>query len=65
MAEVESPVTRKGSKVGSGQPIGPGARSSPFTWRWRTDRQRSSAAISRVQARRTSVAVLISDGDRP
>jgi hypothetical protein len=29
MAEVESPVTRKGSKVGSGQPLGPGARSNP------------------------------------
>ena len=27
--EVESPVTRKGSKVGSGQPLSPGARSSP------------------------------------
>jgi hypothetical protein len=29
MAEVESPVTRKGSKVGSGQPMSPGARSNP------------------------------------
>jgi hypothetical protein len=31
MAErvVESPVTRKGSKVSSGQPLGPGARSNP------------------------------------
>ena len=29
MAEVESPVTRKGSKVGSGQPLSPGARSNP------------------------------------
>jgi hypothetical protein len=29
MAEVESPVTRKGSKVGSGQPLGPGSRSGP------------------------------------
>jgi hypothetical protein len=29
MAEVESPVSRKGSKVGSGQPLGPGARSNP------------------------------------
>ena len=27
--EVVSPVTRKGSKVGSGQPMSPGARSSP------------------------------------
>lgn len=27
--EVCSPVSRKGSKVGSGQPISPGARSSP------------------------------------
>ena len=27
--EVVSPVTRKGSKVGSGQPLSPGARSSP------------------------------------
>ena len=29
MAEVESPVTRKGSKVGSGPPMSPGARSNP------------------------------------
>jgi hypothetical protein len=29
MAEVESPVTRKGSKVGSNQPLSPGARSNP------------------------------------
>jgi hypothetical protein len=27
--EVQSPVTRKGSKVGSGQPLSPGARSNP------------------------------------
>jgi hypothetical protein len=27
--EVQSPVSRKGSKVGSGQPLGPGARSDP------------------------------------
>lgn len=27
--EVLSPVTRKGSKVGSGQPMSPGAQSSP------------------------------------
>jgi hypothetical protein len=27
--EVCSPVTRKGSKVGSGQPMSPGARSNP------------------------------------
>jgi hypothetical protein len=29
MAEVESPVTRKGSKIGSGQPLSPGAFSNP------------------------------------
>jgi hypothetical protein len=29
MAEIESPVTRKGSKVGSNQPMSPGARSNP------------------------------------
>jgi hypothetical protein len=29
MAEVMSPVTRKGSKVGSQQPLSPGAKSSP------------------------------------
>jgi hypothetical protein len=29
MAEVESPVSRKGSKVGSGQPLSPGARTYP------------------------------------
>ena len=27
--EVVSPVTRKGSKVGSGQPLSPGARTNP------------------------------------
>ena len=27
--QVESAVTRKGSKVGSGQPLSPGARSNP------------------------------------
>jgi hypothetical protein len=27
--DVISPVTRKGSKVGSGQPMSPGARSAP------------------------------------
>ena len=27
--EIESPVTRKGSKVGSNQPMSPGARSNP------------------------------------
>jgi len=29
ISEVCSPVTRKGSKVGSGQPLSPGARSDP------------------------------------
>ena len=29
MAEVESPVTRKGSKVGFNQPMSPGAKSNP------------------------------------
>jgi hypothetical protein len=29
ITEVCSPVTRKGSKVGSGQPLSPGARSAP------------------------------------
>jgi hypothetical protein len=29
ISEVVSPVTRKGSKVASGQPLGPGARSNP------------------------------------
>jgi hypothetical protein len=29
MAEVQSPVSRKGSKVGSNQPLSPGARSNP------------------------------------
>ena len=27
--EVNSPVNRKGSKVGSGQPLSPGARTNP------------------------------------
>jgi hypothetical protein len=27
--EVQSPVSRKGSKVGSNPPLGPGSRSSP------------------------------------
>jgi hypothetical protein len=29
MAEVQSPVSRPGSKVGSNQPMSPGARSNP------------------------------------
>ena len=29
MAEVQSPVSRPGSKVGSNQPMSPGAKSSP------------------------------------
>jgi hypothetical protein len=29
MAEVNSPVNRKGSKVGSNQPMSPGARTNP------------------------------------
>lgn len=29
MAEVQSPVSRRGSKVGSNQPLSPGARSDP------------------------------------
>ena len=29
MAEVQSPVSRKGSKVGSNPPLGPGSRSNP------------------------------------
>jgi hypothetical protein len=29
ISEVVSPVTRRGSKVGSGQPLSPGARSNP------------------------------------
>ena len=33
--EVCSPISRKGSKVGSGQPLSPGARSNPS--RGRTD----------------------------
>jgi hypothetical protein len=36
MAECEpvSPVTRKGSKVGSGQPLSPGARTDPSRGRF-------------------------------
>jgi len=29
ISEVVSPISRKGSKVGSGQPLSPGARSAP------------------------------------
>jgi hypothetical protein len=29
ICEVVSPISRKGSKVGSGQPLSPGARSDP------------------------------------
>jgi hypothetical protein len=46
--EVCSPVTRKGSKVGSGQPLSPGARSNPS--HGRTDSippQPSYARVSR------------------
>ena len=35
--EVQSPVTRKGSKVGSNQPLSPGARSNPSRGGTQTD----------------------------
>ena len=38
--EVQSPVSRRGSKVGSGQPLSPGARSNPS----RTDAERDPAS---------------------
>ena len=47
ISEVCSPVTRKGSKVGSGQPMSPGARSTPG----RGDQTEPPAAERQLQRR--------------
>jgi hypothetical protein len=51
ISEVCSPVTRKGSKVGSGQPLSPGARSSPD----RRDQTEASSVEPQLQRRETAV----------
>ena len=40
--EVHSPVNRKGSKVGSGQPLSPGARTNPSRGRFDSISQQPS-----------------------
>ena len=53
ISEVCSPVTRKGSKVGSGQPMSPGARSAPSS---RGDQTEAPSAQPELQRRdRTAV----------
>jgi len=46
--EVVSPISRKGSKVGSGQPMSPGARSAPSS---RGDQGEPPAAEPQLQRR--------------
>jgi hypothetical protein len=48
--EVQSPVSRRGSKVGSGQPLSPGARSNPS----RGDAERDPASEPPQDAARRS-----------
>ena len=48
--EVQSPVSRKRSKVGSGQPMSPGARSSPSLGRTDSIPARPSYGASRHSA---------------
>ena len=48
--EVQSPVTRKGSKVGSNQPMSPGARSNPSRGRTNSIPQQPSHGASRHSA---------------
>ena len=48
--EVNSPVNRKASKVGSGQPMSPGARSSPSLGRTDSIPARPSYGASRHSA---------------
>jgi hypothetical protein len=48
--EVQSPVSRKGSKVGSGQPMSPGARSNPSRGRTDSIPARPSYGASRHSA---------------
>ena len=48
--EVCSPVSRPGSKVGSGQPMSPGARSSPSLGRTNFISARPSYGASRHSA---------------
>jgi len=47
VSEVVSPISRKGSKVGSGQPLSPGARSNPG----RSDQAASAAPPQPSQAK--------------
>jgi hypothetical protein len=56
--EVVSPVARKGSKVGSGQPVSPGARSNPshdrtdsIPARWSERPQRGAGRANDYRAR--------------
>jgi hypothetical protein len=58
MAETESPVTRKGSKVGSGQPLSPGARSNPSRGRTDSISARPSYGASRHSAEPGEVKII-------
>jgi len=52
ISEVSSPVSRKGSKVDSGQPLSPGARSAPG----RVDQTEAPAAEPELQRRDRAAA---------
>jgi hypothetical protein len=52
ISEVVSPVTRKGSKVGSNQPLSPGARSNPG----RVEGPKFDAGVPQSQLRTTRAA---------
>jgi hypothetical protein len=52
ISEVSSPISRKGSKVGSGQPMSPGARSTPG----RGDQTEAPAAEPQLQRRDRAAA---------
>jgi hypothetical protein len=52
ISDVVSPISRKGSKVGSGQPLSPGARSAPG----RVDQTEAPAAEPELQRRDRAAA---------
>ena len=53
ISDVCSPISRKGSKVGSGQPMSPGARSDPSS---RGDQTEAPAAEPQLQRRDRAAA---------
>jgi hypothetical protein len=56
--EVRSPVCRPGSKVGSGQPLSPGARSNPSGGRTYSTSARPSYGASRHSAEPGEVKII-------